>query len=118
MIEYDRKPVSAVGLYDFCKQVEELFLAGYRFNFDNNELVPTNYGMMTYCVMEKAIAPKSSMGEFTIQSTGTVEVATKDEVSTETAVSTNAETVVSTEGSADATAVEQPAKRGRKPKLE
>jgi hypothetical protein len=116
MIEYDRKPVSAVGLYDFCKQVEELFLAGYRFNFDNNELVPTNYGMMTYCVMEKPITPKSSMGEFTIQSTGTVEVATKDQGATDTP--TNAETVVNTEGSADATVTDQPAKRGRKPKVE
>lgn len=43
--------IVAHSLYDFCKDIQDAFLQGYRFDLDKSEYAPISYGHMQTCTM-------------------------------------------------------------------
>lgn len=43
--------IVAHSLYDFCKDIQNAFLQGYRFDLDKSEYAPISYGHMQTCTM-------------------------------------------------------------------
>ena len=60
------KKIESYSLYEFCQQVQEAILEGWRFDFNSNELFPTAFGSMLVTGMVKAQDTISSK-EFIIQ---------------------------------------------------
>ena len=50
----DVKRIETYSLYEFCKEVQEAVLSGWRFDFDSNEHFPTAFGSMVVAGMVKA----------------------------------------------------------------
>jgi hypothetical protein len=48
------KRVETYSLYEFCKEVQEALLSGWRFDFDSNENFPTAFGSMLVAGMIKS----------------------------------------------------------------
>lgn len=47
------KRIETYSLYEFCKEVQEALVNGWRFDFDSNELFPTAFGSMLVAGMVK-----------------------------------------------------------------
>lgn len=47
------KRIETYSLYEFCKEVQEALVNGWRFDFDSNELFPTAFGTMLVAGMVK-----------------------------------------------------------------
>jgi hypothetical protein len=47
------KRIETYSLYEFCKEIEQAILEGYRFDFNSNELFPTAFGTMLVTGMVK-----------------------------------------------------------------
>lgn len=48
------KRIETYSLYEFCKEVQEAVLSGWRFDFDSNDNFPTAFGSMVVAGMLKA----------------------------------------------------------------
>lgn len=48
------KRIETYSLFEFCQQVQEAILEGWRFDFNSNELFPTAFGSMLITGMVKA----------------------------------------------------------------
>lgn len=47
------KKIETYSLYEFCKEVQEAVLSGWRFDFDSNDNFPTAFGSMVVAGMVK-----------------------------------------------------------------
>jgi uncharacterized protein (DUF169 family) len=48
------KRIESYSLYEFCHQVQEAVLSGWRFDFNSNENFPTAFGTMVVAGLVKA----------------------------------------------------------------
>lgn len=48
------KRIETYSLYEFCKEVQEAVLSGWRFDFDSNQNFPTAFGTMLVAGLVKA----------------------------------------------------------------
>jgi hypothetical protein len=48
--------IEAYSLFEFCKEVQDRIIEGYRFNFESNEMFPTAFGSLLVAGLEKAEA--------------------------------------------------------------
>lgn len=48
------KRIETYSLYEFCKEVQEAILSGWRFDFDSNQNFPTAFGSMVVAGLVKA----------------------------------------------------------------
>lgn len=47
--------IEAYSLFEFCKQVQDRIIEGYRFNFESNEMFPTAFGSLLVAGLEKPL---------------------------------------------------------------
>jgi hypothetical protein len=47
------KTIETYSLYEFCQDVQEAVIEGYRFDFDSNERFPTQFGTLMVAGMIK-----------------------------------------------------------------
>lgn len=48
------KKIETYSLFEFCKEVQDAIVAGWRFDFDTNENFPTAFGSLLVTGMVKA----------------------------------------------------------------
>jgi hypothetical protein len=48
------KRIETYSLFEFCQAVQESVIAGWRFDFDSNEMFPTAFGSMLVTGMVKS----------------------------------------------------------------
>lgn len=63
------KKIETYSLYEFCQQVQQAIIEGWRFNFESNELFPTAFGSMLMAGMVKAQDIISSPQELITENT-------------------------------------------------
>jgi hypothetical protein len=113
----DVKRIETYSLYEFCQEIETAIKAGFSFDFKTNENFPTAFGTMLTCGLVKAAEKVEEAQELTeVEETEETEVTeTVDEQVTEvTEVITEVEDVANEVQ--DLTDVQEPTKRGPKPK--
>lgn len=49
------KRIETYSLYEFCQEVQESILDGFKFDFESNENFPTAFGSMLTCGLVKAV---------------------------------------------------------------
>lgn len=47
------KEITSYSFYEFCRDVEQAVLAGYKFDFDSNTNFPQQFGSMLTAIMIK-----------------------------------------------------------------
>lgn len=47
--------IEAYSLFEFCKEVQDRIIEGYRFNFESNEMFPTAFGSLLVAGLEKPL---------------------------------------------------------------
>lgn len=114
----DVKRIETYSLYEFCQEIETAIKAGFSFDFKTNENFPTAFGTMLTCGLVKAaekVEEAQEPTEVEVEETETEVTETVDEQVTEvTEVATEVEDVANEVQ--DLTDVQEPAKRGPKPK--
>lgn len=65
------KKIETYSLYEFCKEVQDAIVAGWRFDFDSNENFPTAFGTLLVTGMVKAqpkiVGPQTLVSEDKVQ---------------------------------------------------
>jgi hypothetical protein len=62
-----RVQITAQGLADFCKALEEKFAEGYQFNFEENDTYPHSFGTFYHVALDKPSKPTPPPTSETIQ---------------------------------------------------